>query len=154
MVSKANGNETQPNKTKISTTDCILPEKANPYKSRRALVKATGINPKGMVCCHLCPNDSKHGGCINPAHLYWGTPSQNRYDHYQSDRADETRRKLSQLHKGKPKSEEVRRKLSEAMKGKQHSEETKRRMSDAQKHRRLKSRDPHPRPNPLPPGRL
>ena len=121
--------------------DCILPEKPNPKKSRAALVQATGVNPKAMYCCHRCPNDSHHGGCINPDHLYWGTPSQNRHDHYQSDRAQETRCKLSESRKDIKFSEETRQKMSEAWKVRREkgvSEETKRKMSESAKRRRLR----------------
>ncbi len=55
-------------------------------------------------------------------------------------RSDETRRKMSEAHKGenhpmygKTLSEETRKKLSESHKGKIHSEKTRRKMSEAQK---------------------
>jgi hypothetical protein len=47
--------------------------------------------------------------------------------------SDETKRKLSEAHKGKTHSEETRRKISEAKKGKTHSEETKRKIGEAHK---------------------
>ena len=47
--------------------------------------------------------------------------------------SDETRRKMSEALKGKPRSKEIRRKISEAHKGKTHSEETKRKLSESQK---------------------
>lgn len=50
--------------------------------------------------------------------------------------SEETRKKLSEAHKGKkhgPLPEETRRKLSEARKGKHHSEETRKKMSEAKK---------------------
>ena len=60
---------------------------------------------------------------------------------------DETRRKLSESHKGRTLSEEHRRKLSEAIKGKTSprkgvtlSEETRKKMSDAAKRRWAKKR--------------
>lgn len=148
MDNKANGNGTQPNKTEISIAECILPERPSSKKSRRALVKATGMDPKGMETCHLCPNDSTHGGCINPTHLYWGTPSQNRSDYWNSDRAHETRRKTSESMKGNKNClgrlqlEETRRKISESlkvsMKGLTKSEEHKRKISESMKRRRSK----------------
>lgn len=49
--------------------------------------------------------------------------------------SDETRKKISEAHKGKVHSEETRRKMSEAMKGKHHTEETRRKLSEAQKGR-------------------
>jgi len=47
--------------------------------------------------------------------------------------SDETRRKMSEALKGKPRSKEIRRKISEAHKGKTHSEESRRNMSESQK---------------------
>lgn len=49
--------------------------------------------------------------------------------------SEETRRKISEVHKGKKVSEETRRKMSEAAKGRVFSEETKRKLSEAQKGR-------------------
>ena len=46
---------------------------------------------------------------------------------------EETKRRLSEAKKGKPKSDETRRKLSESHKGKQASEETKRKLSEVHK---------------------
>ena len=48
-------------------------------------------------------------------------------------RSEETKRKMSEAKKGKPKSEETKRKMSEAKKGKPRSEETKRKLSEASK---------------------
>lgn len=57
--------------------------------------------------------------------------------------SDETRRKLSESHKGKHHNEESRRKMSESHKGeknpfygKHHSDETRRKMSEAKKRRK------------------
>ena len=47
--------------------------------------------------------------------------------------SDETRRKMSEALKGKPRSKEIRRKISEAHKGKTHSEKSRRKISEAQK---------------------
>ena len=47
--------------------------------------------------------------------------------------SDETRRKMSEALKGKPRSKEIRRKMSEAHKGKTHSEKSRRNMSESQK---------------------
>ena len=141
--SKANGNGTQPNKTEINIAECIIPKSPNRRKSRGALVKATGINPKGMHACHLCPNDSHHGGCINPAHLYWGTPSQNRHDHYQTDRGKQTKHKLSEAFSGQQRSEETKRKTSDSLLGKKRSpftEEHKQKMREAWERRRSKGK--------------
>ena len=43
---------------------------------RVAWVKANGPIPKGMLVCHSCDNPS----CINPDHLWLGTPKQNMED--------------------------------------------------------------------------
>ena len=46
----------------------------------RYMTLITHGTPKseGMVSRHLCGNG--HLSCVNPAHLVWGTPSQNRSD--------------------------------------------------------------------------
>jgi hypothetical protein len=46
---------------------------------------------------------------------------------------EQTKRKMSESHKGTLRSEEIKRKISETMKGKTHSEETKRKISEAKK---------------------
>lgn len=51
--------------------------------------------------------------------------------------SEETRKKLSECHKGKKRSEEIRKKLCEANKGKHLSEETRKKISKAQKGRKL-----------------
>lgn len=50
---------------------------------------------------------------------------------------EETRRKLSEAHKGHRHSAETRRKISKAGKGRKHTEEARRKMSDANRGRRL-----------------
>ena len=55
-----------------------------------------------------------------------------------SKNLEETKRKMSEAHKGKPRSEETKRKIGKAHKGKITSEETKRKMSEAMKGK------PHP----------
>ena len=47
--------------------------------------------------------------------------------------SDETRRKLSEAHKGKTHSEDCKKKISDAQKGKTHTEETRRKLSVAKK---------------------
>lgn len=51
--------------------------------------------------------------------------------------SEETRKKLSEVRKGKPKSEEHKRKISEAKKGKPKSEEHKRKLSESHKGKKL-----------------
>ena len=47
--------------------------------------------------------------------------------------SSETRKKFSEINKGRTASEETKRKMSESQKGRTHSEETKKRISDSQK---------------------
>ncbi len=51
--------------------------------------------------------------------------------------SEESRKKMSEAHKGKTPSEENRRKLSETSKGRTHSEETRRKLSDVNKGKTL-----------------
>jgi hypothetical protein len=48
-----------------------------PVRAGRAMLQvATGDIGEGMEACHKCHQKS----CVNPAHLYWGTRSQNCID--------------------------------------------------------------------------
>ena len=94
---------------------------------------------KKIHVCHACHN----AGCSNPDHLYWGTPSENRYDAIDSglprspyhailekhgkEAADAMNQKNGFNRKqaanagregnlGKPKSEEHKRKIAESVK--------------------------------------
>lgn len=51
--------------------------------SRMALIAATGTEPFGMLVLHHCDNPP----CCNPAHLYFGTASQNNLDKWARGRA-------------------------------------------------------------------
>lgn len=67
--------------------------------------------------------------------LIFLTPSEHTRLH-SNNRSKETKRKMSESMKGKPKSEEIKRKLSEALKGKKRepfSEEWKRKLSESMK---------------------
>src|SRR5690349_1152477 len=44
--------------------------------SRAALILVTNDNPADKLACHHCDNPL----CCNPAHLYWGTFTDNAYD--------------------------------------------------------------------------
>lgn len=105
-----------------------------------------------LPCGIFSLNDLKKHG------LYWNVPASQlvfmtQYEHmllHTKNRSEETRRKLSESHKGHEVSDETRhkmsewqkgrklseehkRKISEACKGKKRSEETKRKMSEAKK---------------------
>lgn len=55
------------------------------------------------------------------------------WEHKEYTPTEETRRKISNAHKGKPKSDEMKRKISETEKGKNLSDKTKLKMSEAHK---------------------
>lgn len=67
---------------------CILPKVKREWgmeKARLGLLNylslTKDISGRKANCCHLCPNHSRSGGvCVNPLHLYFGTPSENQYD--------------------------------------------------------------------------
>ncbi|HET8686353.1 MAG TPA: HNH endonuclease signature motif containing protein, partial [Methanosarcina sp.] len=47
------------------------------YKAHRIAIQLhTGVDPKGHLVLHHCDNPS----CVNPDHLYLGTPKQNMQD--------------------------------------------------------------------------
>lgn len=59
----------------------------NVYAHRLALALTDGVplwQRKGLEACHRI--ECRNFQCVNPAHLYWGTPEQNRKDRYHGDR--------------------------------------------------------------------
>lgn len=68
--------------------------------------------------------------------LEWCTQSENTQHAYRTGLqivTEETRKKMSEARKGKPRSEETRKKISESHKGMHHSEEARRKISEARK---------------------
>lgn len=64
--------------------------------------------------------------------LIFLTPSEHQRLH-NMNKSKESRKKMSEAHKGKHHTEETRRKISEAHKGKTHSDDTRKKMSEALK---------------------
>jgi hypothetical protein len=72
--------------------------------------------PKGLHICHSC--DVK--ACINPEHLWSGTPADNMRDRDKKGRhaySKETREKISKAAAGRKHSEETKAKMSKSSKG-------------------------------------
>jgi hypothetical protein len=90
--------------------------KCKTHKSHRfSWLLYKGEIPKGMLICHKCDNPP----CVNPDHLWLGTPKENMQDMSSKKRFNS--QKISQALKERIISIETRKKMSLAMKGKKPS---------------------------------
>ena len=72
--------------------------------SRYSLFLKTGILDSGLFACHTCDNTK----CVNPNHLFWGTPQDNQIDCILKNRRevrykdyDDARKIREEISKGK-----------------------------------------------------
>ena len=122
------------------------------YKNIENYEKALADNFKGWECHHRLETHTPEGERrlvdipqkeLKALNLYYHRPSEEliflttREHNALRKVSSETRKKLSEANKGKPKSEEAKKKMREAKKGKHHSAETKKKMAESHKGKNL-----------------